>query len=133
MPSIFTRIINGEIPCHKVAEDDRFLAFLDINPLREGHTLVIPKVEVDKFFELPTEVLSGILPFAQRVARKIAAVVPCDRIGVSVIGLEVPHAHVHLIPIDSMQDMEFSRPKLKLSPEHLAALAERIRSAGTKV
>ena len=129
MPSIFTRIINGEISCHKVAEDDRFLAFLDINPLREGHTLVVPKVEVDKFFELPADVLAGIMPFAQGVARKIASAVPCDRIGVSVIGLEVPHAHVHLIPIDSMQDMDFSRPKLKLSPEHLVATAERIRNA----
>ncbi len=129
MPSIFTRIINGEIPCHKVAEDDHFLAFLDINPLREGHTLVIPKVEVDKFFELPTDVLAGIMPFAQGVARKIAAVVHCDRIGVSVIGLEVPHAHVHLIPIDSVTDMDFSRPKLKLTQEQLGAIAERIRSA----
>lgn len=129
MPSIFTRIVNGEIPCHKVAEDDRYLAFLDINPLREGHTLVIPKLEVDKFFELPTEVLAGILPFAQGVARKIAGAVPCDRIGVSVIGLEVPHAHVHLIPIDSVHDMDFSRPKLKLSPQELAAIAERIRLA----
>lgn len=129
MPSIFTRIINGEIPCHKVAEDDHFLAFLDINPLREGHTLVIPKVEVDKFFELPTDVLTGIMPFAQGVARKIAAVVHCDRIGVSVIGLEVPHAHVHLIPIDSVTDMDFSRPKLKLTQEQLGAIAERIRSA----
>ncbi len=129
MPSIFTRIIKGEIPCHKVAEDERFLAFLDINPLREGHTLVIPKVEVDKFFELPTDVLADIMPFAQGVARKIARVVPCDRIGVSVIGLEVPHAHVHLIPIDSMQDMDFGRPKLKLTQEELAAFAERIRTA----
>lgn len=129
MPSIFTRIINGEIPCHKVAEDDRFLAFLDINPLREGHTLVIPKVEVDKFFELPTDVLSGIMPFAQGVARKIGRVVPCNRIGVSVVGLEVPHAHVHLIPIDSVHDMEFSRPKLKFTQEQLGAIAERIRNA----
>ena len=129
MPSIFTRIINGGIPCHKVAEDDRFLAFLDINPLREGHTLVIPKVEVDKFFELPTDVLTGIMPFAQVVARKISAVIPCDRVGVSVIGLEVPHAHVHLIPINSMRDMDFSAPKLKLSQEQLAAIAERIRNA----
>ncbi len=129
MPSIFTRIINGEIPCHKVAEDERFLAFLDINPLREGHTLVIPKVEVDKFFELPADVLATIMPFAQDVARKIASVVPCDRIGVSVIGLVVPHAHVHLIPIDSVQDMDFSRPKLKLSQDQFAAIAERIRKA----
>ena len=129
MPSIFTRIVNGEIPCHKVAEDERFLAFLDINPLREGHTLVIPKVEVDRFFDLPVDTLSAIMPFAQRVARKIQAVVPCDRIGVTVIGLEVPHAHVHLIPLDRMSDMDFSRPKLKLTPEQLAALAERIRTA----
>ena len=129
MASIFTRIVQGEIPCHKVAEDDRFLAFLDIAPLREGHTLVVPKVEVDKFFELPIDVLAGIMPFAQGVARKISAVVPCDRIGVSVIGLEVPHAHVHLIPIDAMSDMDFARPKLKLSQEQLAAIAERIRQA----
>jgi histidine triad (HIT) family protein len=129
MPSIFTRIINGEIPCHKVAEDDRFLAFLDIAPLKAGHTLVIPKVEVDKFFELPPDVLAGIMPFAQGVAKKIASVVPCDRVGVTVIGLEVPHAHVHLIPIDSATDMEFSRPKLKMSTEELAALALRILQA----
>jgi histidine triad (HIT) family protein len=129
MPSIFTRIVRGEIPCHKVAEDDRFLAFLDINPLREGHTLVIPKIEVDKFFDLPADVLAGIMPFAHGVASKITRVIPCDRIGVSVIGLEVPHAHVHLIPISSMQDMNFDQPKLKLSHEELASLAERIRTA----
>ncbi len=136
MPSIFTRIMNGEIPSHKVAEDERYLAFLDIAPLREGHTLVIPKFpglgaggEIDKFFDLPTDVLAGILPFAQEVARKIEKVVPCNRIGVAVVGLEVPHAHVHLIPIDSAGDMEFSRPKLKLAQEELASMAERIRNA----
>lgn len=129
MPSIFTRIIRGEIPCHKVGEDDHFLAFLDINPLREGHSLVIPKLEVDKFFDLPADVLAGIMPFAQGVARRIAAVVPCDRIGVSVVGLEVPHAHVHLIPIDSIYDMDFSKPKVKMSNEAFADLAERIRKA----
>ena len=129
MASIFTRIIQGEIPCHKVAEDDRFLAFLDINPLREGHTLVIPKVEIDYLFDLDDDLLAGILPFAKGVARKIKAVVPCDRIGVTVIGLEVPHAHIHLIPIDGVHDMEFSRPKLKLTSEAMAALAERIRRA----
>lgn len=129
MASLFTRIIQGEIPCHKVGEDERFLAFLDIHPVRLGHALVIPKLEVDKFFDLPTDVLAGIMPFAQGVARRIAAVVPCDRIGVSVVGLEVPHAHVHLIPIDSLSDMDFARPKLKLSAEELAALAERIRNA----
>lgn len=129
MASIFTRIIQGEIPCHKVGEDERFLAFLDINPLREGHTLVIPKIEVDKFFDLPVDTLRDIMPFAQGVARRIARVVPCDRIGVSVVGLEVPHAHVHLIPLDHVGDMDFSRPKLKLSAEQLAAIAERIRNA----
>lgn len=129
MASIFTRIVRGEIPCHKVAEDDRFLAFLDINPLREGHTLVIPKVEVDRFFDLPEAELKTIMPFARDVARKIQAVVPCDRVGISVIGLEVPHAHVHLIPLDRMSDMDFGRPKLKLTHEQLAAIAERIRNA----
>jgi histidine triad (HIT) family protein len=129
MPSIFTRIVNGGIPCHKVAEDERFLAFLDIAPLREGHTLVIPKLEVDRFFDLPTDVLADIMPFAQQVARRIQAVVPCDRIGVAVIGLEVPHAHVHLVPLDRMSDLDFGRPKLKLSQDELSALAERIRNA----
>ena len=129
MPSLFTRIVKGEIPCHKVAEDDRFLAFLDINPLREGHTLVIPKIEVDRFFDLPTEILAGILPFAQDVARRIEAVVPCNRVGLTVIGLEVPHAHVHLIPIDQMADMDFAGPKLKLTQEELAMIAARLRAA----
>lgn len=129
MASIFTRIIRGEIPCHKIGEDDRFLAFLDINPVREGHALVIPKVEIDKFFDLPEDVLAGIMPFAQGVAQRMARVLPCDRIGVSVVGLEVPHAHVHLIPIDSIHDMDFSRPKVKMSDAELAALAERIRTA----
>lgn len=129
MPSIFTRIVKGEIPCHRVAEDDRYLAFLDINPLREGHTLVIPKVEVDYLFDLEEDLLAGILPFSREVARKIEAVVPCARIGVSVIGLEVPHAHVHLIPIDGVHDMEFSRARPSFTPEQLAATAERIRNA----
>ena len=129
MPSIFTRIVNGEIPCHRVGEDDRYLAFLDINPLREGHTLVIPKVEVDYLFDLEEDLLAGILPFSREVARKIETVVPCARIGVSVIGLEVPHAHVHLIPIDGVHDMEFSRARPSFTPEQLAATAERIRNA----
>jgi histidine triad (HIT) family protein len=129
MASIFTRIVNGDIPCHKVAEDERFLAFLDIDPLREGHTLVIPKVEVDYLFDLDDAVLEGMLPFAKNVARKIKAVVPCTRVGVTVIGLEVPHAHIHLIPIDGIHDMEFGRPKVKFSQEELGALAARLRSA----
>lgn len=129
MASIFTRIIRGEIPCHKVGEDERFLAFLDINPVRRGHTLVIPKVEIDKFFDLPDEVLAGIMPFAKDVADRIAKVVPCNRIGVSVVGLEVPHAHVHLIPIDGLYDMDFAKPKVSMSQEEMAALAEQIRNA----
>lgn len=129
MASIFTRIINGEIPCHKVGEDDRYLAFLDISPLREGHTLVVPKLEVDRFFDLPADVLAGIMPFAQEVAQRIQRAFPCDRVGVAVIGLEVPHAHVHLIPIDRMSDMDLTREKLKLSQAELASIAERIRRA----
>lgn len=129
MPSIFTRIVRGEIPCHKVAEDDRYLAFLDISPLRPGHTLVIPKVEVDELFDLEDELLAGLLPFAKGVARKLKAVVPCDRIGLTVIGLEVPHAHVHLIPIVGMHDMEFSRGRHPMTTEELATLAERLRNA----
>lgn len=128
MASIFTRIIRGEIPCHKVAEDERFLAFLDIAPLRMGHTLVIPKVEVDRFFDLPADVLREIMPFAQVVAARIQQVIPCDRVGLSVIGLEVPHAHVHLIPLDRMSDMDFTRAKLSPTQEELAALAARIRA-----
>lgn len=129
MASIFTRIVRGELPCHKVGEDERYLAFLDINPLRDGHTLVIPKVEVDYLFDLDSDLLGGMLPFAQQVAQRIKAVVPCARIGVTVIGLEVPHAHIHLIPIDGIHDMEFSRPKLKRSAEDLADMARRIRAA----
>ena len=129
MASIFSRIIAGEIPCHKVAEDDRYIAFLDINPLQEGHTLVIPKVEVDRLFDLDDEILAGLLPFAKSVARKISAVVPCNRVGVAVIGLEVPHAHIHLIPINSERDMDFSHPKLDLTQDQLSAMAERLRSA----
>lgn len=127
MASIFTRIVQGEIPCHRIAEDDRYLAFLDINPLREGHTLVIPKVEVDVFFDLDDEVLAGMLPFAKQVARKIKAAIPCARIGITVIGLEVPHAHMHLVPIDGLHDMEFSRPRSRPTQEELAATAARIR------
>lgn len=129
MASIFTRIVRGEIPCHKIAEDDRYLAFLDIAPLREGHALVIPKKEVDQLFDLDPELLAGILPFAKEVGRKIQAVVPCGRIGLTVIGFEVPHAHIHLIPINGISDMEFSQPKLERSQEELASLAERIRNA----
>lgn len=105
------------------------MAFLDINPLRAGHTLVVPKLEVDRFFDLPEEELAAIMPFAREVASRIQRVVPCDRIGIAVIGLEVPHAHVHLVPLDRMSDMDFARPKANVTPAELAALAERIRNA----
>lgn len=127
MASIFTKIISGEIPCHKVAENDEFLAFLDINPLVEGHTLVIPKIEVDYIFDLPDHYLSKILMFSREVARKMEAVIPCERIGISVIGLEVPHAHVHLIPMKTVQDMNFSKPKLNIIEDELKAIADKIK------
>ena len=129
MAGIFTRIINGEIPGHKIAEDDRYFAFLDINPIQKGHTLVIPKKEIDYIFDLDDDLLAGMLPFAKKVATKIKKVVPCDRIGITVIGLEVPHAHVHLIPIDGVNDMDASRSRVQLSQEEFADLAKRIREA----
>jgi histidine triad (HIT) family protein len=129
MASIFTRIVNGEIPCHKICEDDNYLAFLDINPLVEGHTLVIPKKEIDYLFDLDDELLAGMTVFAKKVARAIDKVIDCKRVGVVVLGLEVPHAHIHLIPINSLYDTEFSRPKLKLSSDELKVIAEKIKSA----
>lgn len=126
MASIFSRIVSGEIPCHKVAEDERYLAFLDISPLAEGHTLVIPKKEVDYLFDLDEETLSGLSLFAQKVARGLKKAVPCQRVGVAVIGLEVPHAHMHLIPINHESDMDFRKPKLQLSKEQMIAIAEKI-------
>ncbi|MFY7889326.1 MAG: HIT family protein [Spirosomataceae bacterium] len=128
MATIFTKIINGEIPCYKIAEDDNYLAFLDIMPLAEGHVLVIPKKEVDYIFDLSDEQLSGLMLFAKKIAPAIAQACPCRRVGVSVIGLEVPHAHVHLIPLNSMNDINFTREKLKPSAEELKATAERICS-----
>ena len=126
MPSIFTRIINGEIPCHKVAETENYLAFLDINPLVKGHTLVIPKQEVDYIFDLDEGSLAGLMIFAQKVAKGIKAAIACNRVGVSVIGLEVPHAHVHLIPINVMNDMNFANKKGNPSSEDLAETAAQI-------
>lgn len=128
MPSIFTKIIQGEIPAHKVAETDDYLAFLDIAPLAKGHTLVIPKQEIDYIFELEDELLSGLMVFAKKVAKAQKTVIPCLRIGVAVIGVEVPHAHVHLVPLNEIGDINFERPKLEVSQEELAATAERIRS-----
>lgn len=129
MASIFTRIINGEIPAYKLAENEKFLAFLDVNPLRPGHTLVVPKQEIDYIFDLPDDLLSEIMIFAAAVSQKIKKAVPCKRIGLSVIGLEVPHAHVHLIPMDEVSDMNFARPKLQISPKEMERIAEAIRNA----
>ncbi|WP_276359452.1 HIT family protein [Daejeonella sp. H1SJ63] len=127
MESIFSKIVSGDIPAHKVAETLEYLAFLDINPLTEGHLLVIPKKEVDYIFDLDSETYVGLMMFAQIVATGLKKAIPCERIGLSVIGLEVPHAHIHLIPVNTMDDMNFSRPKLKLSDERLTEIAEKIR------
>jgi histidine triad (HIT) family protein len=126
MATIFTRIINGEIPCYKVAENDNYFAFLDINPLREGHTLVVPKKEVDYVFDLDDNQLAGLILFSKKVAAAIKSVIPCNRIGIAILGLEVPHVHVHLVPMDSMEDINFKNPKLKFSPEQFRATAEKI-------
>ncbi len=128
MASIFTKIINREIPAKIVAENDDYLAFLDINPLMEGHCLVIPKQEVDYIFDLEDEVLTGLHLFAKKVAAAIKKTVPCERVGVTVMGLEVPHAHVHLIPINTMEDMNFSRMKLKPTPDELGEMADKIKA-----
>ena len=128
MASIFTRIINGEIPCYKIAEDDNYFAFLDIFPLAKGHVLVVPKIEVDYIFNLDDDILSGLTLFAKKVALAIEKAVPCERVGVAVIGLEVPHAHVHLIPLNQVSDINFSRPKLKLEKEELEQIAAAIRA-----
>lgn len=129
MASIFTRIINGEIPCYKVAESASCFAFLDINPLAKGHTLVVPKKEVDYLFDVEDELYLDLMAFAKKVALAVEKVVPCERIGVTVIGLEVPHAHVHLIPINALNDMNFAKPKLKFTQEEFAELADRIAAA----
>lgn len=125
MASIFTRIINGEIPCHKVAETEDYLAFLDIRPQAKGHTLCIPKQEIDYIFDLEDEQLAGLMTFAKKVAKAVEMVVPCKRIGVAVIGLEVPHTHVHLIPLNAISDIAFKEP-LDFPADELAALAKRI-------
>lgn len=132
MASIFSKIVAGDIPAHKVAETEDFLAFLDISPLVLGHTLVIPKKEVDYIFDVDDELYQGLMLFAKQVAGGIKKACPCDRVGVAVIGLEVPHAHVHLIPINQMNDMNFANPKLKLSQEELAEVATKIRAALTQ-
>ncbi len=129
MPSIFSRIINGEIPCYKIAEDDRYFAFLDINPLAEGHTLVIPREETDYIFDLDDELLAGMMVFAKKVAAAIGKTMPCKRVGIAVLGLEVPHAHIHLVPINELGDINFMKPKLKFTPEEFNATAATIQAA----
>jgi len=126
MASIFSKIARGEIPSYKVAENDRYFAFLDINPVVEGHVLVIPKEETDYLFDLSDYELGGIMVFAKKVAKAIRQAIPCKRVGVAVIGLDVPHAHIHLIPLQSAQDIDFSRPKLTLSQEEFQAIATKI-------
>jgi len=129
MASLFSKIVSGEIPCYKVAENEKFLAFLDINPLSVGHTLVIPKKETDYIFDIDDADLSEMIVFAKNVAKKIEKNVKCKRIGVAVIGLEVPHAHIHLIPINNVLDIDFSRPKLKLEKEKLDEISKKIYSS----
>jgi histidine triad (HIT) family protein len=126
MSTIFSKIINGEIPCYKIAEDDNYFAFLDISPLRAGHTLVVPKRETDYIFDLDDDSLAGMIVFSKKIALAIRSVIPCNRIGVAILGLEVPHAHIHLVPMDSMEDINFKNPKLKFSPEEFSETAAKI-------
>jgi histidine triad (HIT) family protein len=126
MASIFTKIVKGEIPSYKIAEDENYYAFLDINPLAKGHTLVIPKKEVDYIFDVEDDLLANMMVFAKKIALAIDKVMDCKRVGIAVLGLEVPHAHIHLIPINGLHDIEFSRPKLKLSEEEFKEIAEAI-------
>lgn len=129
MATLFTKIVNGEIPCNKVMESEKFLAFLDIMPVKEGHVLVIPKVEIDYIFNVDDELLGEMMVFAKQVAHKIERAFPCKRVGVTVIGLEVPHAHIHLIPINALDDMNFAKEKMSLSSERLAQIASKIAEA----
>lgn len=124
--SIFTKIIKGEIPCYKIAEDDRFIAFLDVSPIKKGHTLVVPKAQIDYLFDLDDSLLSDLIIFAKKVAQKMERAISCERIGIAVIGLEVPHAHIHLVPLDTVGDIDFSQPKLQLSAKEMTEIAESI-------
>lgn len=128
MASVFTKIIKGEIPSYKIAEDDQFYAFLDINPLAKGHTLVIPKSEIDYIFDIDDDILQKMMVFSKKVALAIEKNIPCKRIGMAVLGLEVPHAHIHLIPINTVYDIDFKQPKLKLDKEEFEEIASKIRS-----
>ena len=124
--SIFTKIIKGEIPCYKIAEDDRFIAFLDVSPIKKGHTLVVPKAQIDYLFDLDDSLLSDLMIFAKKVAQKMERAISCERIGIAVIGLEVPHAHIHLVPLDTVGDIDFSQPKLQLSAKEMNEIADSI-------
>jgi histidine triad (HIT) family protein len=126
MATIFSKIIRGEIPCYKIAEDDDYFAFLDINPLRAGHTLVVPKRETDYIFDLEDVYLAGMVIFSKKVASAIKSAIPCNRIGIAVLGLEVPHAHIHLVPMDTMEDVNFKNPKLKFTQEEFKDIASKI-------
>jgi histidine triad (HIT) family protein len=126
MATIFSKIIRGEIPCYKIAENADYFAFLDINPLRAGHTLVVPKRETDYIFDLEDGYLAGMVIFSKKVAVAIKKAIPCNRIGVAVLGLEVPHAHIHLVPMDKMEDINFKNPKLKFTPEEFIDIATKI-------
>lgn len=129
MATIFSKIISGELPAYIVAENDKFMAFLDIMPLKEGHVLVIPKIEVDYIFDIEDDMLGEMMVFAKSVGAKIKKSIPCKRIGVAVIGLEVPHAHIHLVPIDSISDLNFSNPKLQIDSARMNEIAEQIKNA----
>lgn len=124
--SIFTKIIKGEIPCYKIAEDDCFIAFLDVFPIKKGHTLVVPKAQIDYLFDLDDSLLSDLMIFAKKVAQKMERAISCERIGIAVIGLEVPHAHIHLVPLDTVGDIDFSQPKLQLSAKEMTEIADSI-------
>jgi histidine triad (HIT) family protein len=126
MATIFTKIINGEIPCYKIAENDDYFAFLDINPLRAGHTLVVPKRETDYIFDLEDVYLAGMIIFSKKIAVAIKSAIPCNRVGVAILGLEVPHAHIHLVPMDTMEDINFRNPKLKFTVEEFKDIANKI-------
>lgn len=128
MASIFTKIINGDIPSYKIAEDENYYAFLDINPMSKGHCLVVPKQEVDYVFDLSDEIYQGLMAFSKKIGTAIGEVIPCNRVGLMVFGLEVPHAHVHLIPINEAMDMSITKPKLKFTQEEFQQIAEQIRS-----
>ena len=129
MPTVFTKIVNGEIPSYKIAEDDRFYAFLDISPVAKGHTLVIPKKEIDYLFDIEDELYQDYFLFAKKVAIGLKKAIPCEKIGIVVIGLEVLHAHIHLIPLKTMDDVNFSKPKLKLHPEEFREIAAKVTEA----